>query len=219
MQTTTVNLRNRAWLLGLLLLANRAGLKPLPKRQIHSLLFLANCLAPIYGEAAIESRVIKYTHGPFYPDAQWDLDRMVAQGLIKITSIKYVELDEEWWMEADYAVTRRGEEVHQLALRAPLLGHSYRFLVELVNAFASLDQNAFDEAPLLDAIYRTPGKPNWAALVFEESSDNYSAITADKFSELLPAGSYLSPKERIDLYLRYLGRLALQSEQIAGRAP
>lgn len=210
----TVNLRNRAWLLGMLHLANRAGLKPLPKRQLHSLVFLANCLAPIYGEAAIESRVIKYRHGPFYPDAQWDLDRMLAQGLVQISHIRYEQLEGEWWMEANYHTTRRGDEIYRRSLNAPLLGQSYRFLVELINAFVSIDRGVLDEAPLHDALYSTPGKPNWAALVFEKSTDNVSAITADAFSDLLPSNAYLSPKERVDLYLRYLGRMALDRERL-----
>lgn len=213
---TTTSLRNRAWLISLIGLANRAGLNPITKRQIHSLVFLANCLAPIYGEAAIESRVIKYSHGPFYPDAQWDLDRMVAQGIIEIEDVKYSDTDGEWWMEADYRITKRGEEVNRHALEAPMLTRAHKFLVELVNAFVSLDRTALESAVLQDAIYRTPGKKMWAALVFEDKKDNYAVITAETFSSLLPVNTTLSPKERIDLYLRYLGHLVRKTAQKVG---
>lgn len=214
--TPSPNLRNRAWLLGLLTLANRAGLRPVPKSQLHSLVFLANSLAPIYEDTGVDSRVIRYEHGPFYPDAQWDLDRMAAQGLLRIEDIRYERIDTKWWLNAAYSVTDRGEEMYARCGELPLIQRSYRFLLELVNAFASLSRDSLDTAPLQDAIYRKPGQPNWAPLVFDDPQDNYAVLTAQTFDELVGPEIRLAPKERLDLYFDYLGRLASRSTTESG---
>lgn len=209
-----VNLRNRAWLLGLISLANQAGLRPLPKKQVHSLVFLANSLATIYDDEGVAFRVVKHAHGPFYPDAQWDLDRMVGQGLLIISDVDFSEDNGRWWMDANYEVTPRGETVFASCRELPLLQRSYVFLVELTNAFASLTLNAQDQAPFKDAIYSTPGRPNWAPLVFEEPQQNLTALTATAFDELVGPSIRLSPKERLQLYFGYLQRVAERQEKI-----
>lgn len=213
--TIDANLRNRAWLLGLVVLSNRAGLRPASKKHLHSLVFLANSLAAIYQDEGVESRVIKHRHGPFYPDAQWDLDRMIGQGLLAISNVKFTDEDGRWWMEAEYEVTARGEEIYEACRTLPLLERSYRFLLELANAFASLTRDAQNTAPLEDAIYSMPGQPNWSAIVFEKSEDNFSALTANAFDDIVGPGIRLSPKERLQLYFGYLQRVAELPQEAA----
>lgn len=197
-------LQRRAWLLSLVSFANRAGIDPLPKNQLHSLIFLANCLAPIYGAEAQDTRVIKHDFGPFYPDAQWDIDRMVAQGLITISGIKYRRIVSSWWMDADYKITSTGTQVQRTSATTPVLAKASGFIRELVGTFASMSADAADHAFQYDAIYETPGVPKWAALVFESVDENLSAITAEAFDQFLPNGQTFSPRERIELYLQYL---------------
>jgi len=201
------NLRNRAWLLGLLVLSDQAGLQNLAKTQVHSLIFLANSLSFIYDDSGIDLRVVKHEHGPFYPDAQWDLDRMVGQGLVNINSVRYWDEDGRWWLTADYRPTLAGKELFSKCRQLPVLAHSYRFLVELTTAFASLHRESMQTATLHDAIYSTPGKANWAPLVFEELEDNYSARTANAFNDMVGDGITLSPKERLNLYFAYLEQM------------
>lgn len=203
-----VNLRNRAWLLGLVVLANQAGLRPISKKQTHSLVFLANSLATVYADEGVETRVIKHVHGPFYPDAQWDLDRMVGQGLLTISDISFSDDDGKWWLDANYEASDMGERIYAQCRQEPLLGRSYRFLVELVNAFASLARDAQDTAPLFDAIYAAPGHPDWAPIVFETAESNFSAQTVASFDDLVGPDIRLSPKERLQLYFGYLGLMA-----------
>jgi hypothetical protein len=206
MATTEVNLRNRAWMLGLVVMAYWAGLRPLSKQNAHALVFLANSLAPIYDDTGIETRVIKHEHGPFYPDAQWDLDRMVGQGLLAISDVRFSQTGTRWWLDAAYLPTASGREAFARCRELPLLKRSTRFLIELTNAFASLSKDTRDRAALEDAIYAIPGRPNLSALVFENSEDNYSAMTANAFDELVGDEVYLSPKERLQLYFGYLGQ-------------
>ncbi len=204
------NLRNRAWLLGLLWHAKQAGVSPIEKGQVHALVFLANGLAPIYEDAGVDARVIKHPRGPFYPDAQWDLDRMVGQGLLHISQVRLTEDDvhQRWWFDARYAVTHRGAALFAECRKVPLLERSYRFLVELTAAFASLTQDARERAPLQDVIYSTPNRGERAALVFENLDDNYAALTADAFAEIAGPNLRLHPRERVHLYLAFLAETA-----------
>lgn len=205
---TEVNLRNRAWMLGLVVMAYWGGLRPLSKQNAHALVFLANSLAPIYDDTGIETRVIKHEHGPFYPDAQWDLDRMVGQGLLAISDVRLSQTGARWWMEAAYLPTTAGREAFARCRELPLLKRSTRFLIELTNAFASLNKDVRDRAALEDAIYAIPGRPNLTPLVFENAEDNYSAMTANAFDALVGDEVLLSPKERLQLYFGYLAQRA-----------
>ena len=88
--TARANLRTRVWLLILLDGAERAGLTPMSKERFHRLVYLANSLAPIYDLPPPDRKILKYKHGPFYPDVQWDLDRLAVQGLVEILKIKHI---------------------------------------------------------------------------------------------------------------------------------
>jgi hypothetical protein len=209
------NLRNRAWVLGLVVLANQAGLRPISKKQLHSLVFLANGLATIYSDEGVENRVVKHVHGPFYPDAQWDLDRMVGQGLLQISDIRFSDDDGHWWMDANFKASALGRKVYAQCRAEPMLARSYRFLVELVNAFASLTRDAQNTAPLFDAIYAAPGHPEWSPIVFEDAQDNFSAQTAASFDGMVGPDIRLAPKERLQLYFGYLGLMAEKKAGVA----
>jgi hypothetical protein len=201
-----VNLRNRAWLLGLVRVANWAGLRPVSSQHVHALVFLANSLAPIYQDEGVEARVVKQAQGPFYPDAQWDLDRMVGQELLTVSNERLLHTKDGWMLKACYEVTGRGIELVAQCRQSPILDRSYNFLLELAAAFASLSLDERNTAPLEDAIYSIPGRPNGTALVFENADDNYSVLTASAFDELVGAELTLTPKDRVHLYLRYLAR-------------
>lgn len=198
------SLRSRAWVLGLVVMANWSGLRPLSKSHVHALVFLANSLAPIYEDSGLEARVIKHEHGPFYPDAQWDLDRLVGQGLLHVSDVTLSDTGGRWWMDASYEASASGKAAFKECRSLPLLGRSYRFLLELTNAFASLQQDARSRAALVDVIYATPNRANRTALVFEEAEQNFSSLTAVAFDDLAGPDIVLTPKERLQLYFGYL---------------
>ena len=210
-----VNLRNRAWLLGLVRVANWAGLQPVKNQHVHALVFLANSLAPVYEDVGVETRVIKHTHGPFYPDAQWDLDRMVGQELLAVSRDVGPAPTDGWTQHVAYEVTRSGIELVQRCRESVLMERSYRFLLELAAAFATLTQDERNTAPLQDAIYSLPGRANGSGLVFENAEDNFSLLTASAFDELVGNELSLSPKDRVHLYLRYLAESTKAGEEQA----
>jgi hypothetical protein len=195
-------------------LAQRAGIDPVPKDHLHALVFLANCLSPLFDERGIETRVVKHQFGPFYPDAQWDVDRMVAQGLVAASNVHYVREDIVWWMRADYRVTPRGSAIYARSQELPLFQRTSHFMIELVGAFASIRAEYISPAIEHDAIYSTPAAPLWAPLVFDKAQQNFSAMTADSFQTLLPAGTTLSARERVELYIEYLKASAVNQRGV-----
>lgn len=214
MPVAEASLRSRAWVLGLVVMANWSGLRPLSKAHAHALVFLANSLAPIYEDTGLETRVIKHEHGPFYPDAQWDLDRLVGQGLLNISGVTLSDTEGRWWMDGAYEASDTGRAVFNECRSLPLLGRSYRFLLELTNAFASLQQNSRNRAALVDVIYSTPNRANRTALVFENAEENFSSMTAVAFDDLAGPDIVLSPKERLQLYFGYLEEHAKRSGEL-----
>lgn len=212
MPAAEASLRSRAWVLGLVVMANWSGLRPLSKSHAHALVFLANSLAPIYEDTGLEARVIKHEHGPFYPDAQWDLDRLVGQGLLQVSGVTLSDTGGRWWMDGSYEASANGKAAFNECRNLPLLRRSYRFLLELTNAFASLQQDARNRAALVDAIYATPNRANRTALVFEDAEENFSSRTAVAFDELVGPDIALTPKERLQLYFGYLEDNAKKTE-------
>lgn len=216
MPAAEASLRGRAWVLGLVVMANWSGLRPLSKAHAHALVFLANSLAPIYEDTGLEARVIKHEHGPFYPDAQWDLDRLVGQGLLNVSGVTLSNNGGRWWMDGAYEASANGRAAFTECRNLPLLRRSYSFLLELTNAFASLQRDARNRAALVDVIYATPNRANRTALVFEEAEQNYSSLTAVAFDELAGPDVVLTPKERLQLYFGYLEEHAkLSGEGVA----
>ena len=68
----------RVWLTYLLMAAHRTGLAPMSKKRLHRLVFLSNCLAPLFEATPASAQIVKYKRGPFYPVVQWELDRLAT---------------------------------------------------------------------------------------------------------------------------------------------
>jgi hypothetical protein len=101
----------RVWLVFLVDAAYRAGLNPLSKQRVHRLVFLSNCLAPLFQATPHTAQIVKYKHGPFYPLIQWELDRLATMGILTIDNLKYSHDAKGWWVNADYGVGKMMEPV------------------------------------------------------------------------------------------------------------
>src|SRR5258708_3989440 len=101
----TANLMRRVWLLLLPDGAERVGLIPISKLRLHRLAYLANALSPLYDLPVPDGQIVKYKRGPYYPDLQWDIDRLAVQGSIRIYVIRHARDKFGWWLDADYGLT------------------------------------------------------------------------------------------------------------------
>lgn len=206
-------LERRVWLLLLLDGAERAGITPLASVRLHRIAFLANCLSPVYDLAVADGKIMKYTRGPFYPVLQWDIDRMVAQGLVEAPSFGF-DIADEGWFAADYQLASSGVSA-AAAVGTISRFHDVRaYLREVASAFASMAEDSREPAAIVDATYGDPFQPNGSLIDFAEWQDrNFSQRTAVAFDALVQPGVRLGARDRLHLYFRYLSRMV---ERAAG---
>jgi hypothetical protein len=202
------DLGRRVWLLLLLDGAERAGVAPVPQTHLHRLVFLANALSPVYELPVEDGKVLKYRRGPFYPDIQWDLDRLAVSGLAQISDIQYIEDEFGWWFTARYGLRDPGIRLVKRVVGQSEMRAAHRFLCELMVCYGDLPQLAQLEAALVDATYSDPEQHIDDVIDFAEwRQRNYSVETTQLFAKSLPPRFELNERDRLHLYVRYLGRM------------
>jgi hypothetical protein len=196
--------RARTWVLLAIDACDRAGLVPISKIRFHRMIFLSNCLAEIFQASPPVKRVLKYKRGPFYPDVQWQLDRLTAMGLINISDLLIEKDDHGPWMEANYLIARSGIDVVEKIKTTPL-GHSTSaYIDELVFAFARLSERNVDQVALNELNYVAPGIAVGALISFEDAKSNIALRKTEEFERLAPEILVTRFREQIQLYLRYI---------------
>ena len=197
----------RVWLTFLVNAAYRAGLNPLSKRRVHRLVFLSNCLAPLFQATPNTAQIVKYKHGPFYPLIQWEIDRLATMGVLTIQNIKYTHDEHGWWVNADYGGGLMMESVISHSCRSAYGQRLDEYLTEVVAGFASLRGAALDEVALHDENYDRPGTTDDSFIDFSDQERNFSVQTAVAFRTVLPAELVPTQKEELFLYMRFLEAL------------
>src|SRR5579863_4077016 len=143
----------RSWVLLLLDAVTRNGLAPISKLRFHRLIYVTNCLSPVYGLRARDERIVKFRRGPFYPVLQWHLDRLVGQGLGRISNVRFFTDVHGPWMEAAYSLDRRAVSVVERLCSVEHLNALAGFLMEVTKAYAVRQDEALDDILLADLTY------------------------------------------------------------------
>jgi hypothetical protein len=100
-------------------------------------------------------------------------------------------------------------ELVREALRRPEMAAVHRFHCELLAAYSILSDEIQPQAALVDATYSAPDQNLEDVIDFAEWRDrNASVNTTGLFVRSLPSGVVLNERERLHLYMRYLGRMA-----------
>lgn len=188
--------------------AGRMGLSPISKRRIHHLVFIANALAELGMVQAIDERIVRFERGPYYPDAQWHLDRLVGQGLAAVQNIRYERHRDGRWLEADYSITTRGVQVTEQLRLLDEYRTIYRYGCEITRAFAELEDTWADEVVPTDLTYRDPLCSDETLIIFTQ--ENQSTSTARKFGSLVSVSELCTNFDQLALYLAYLEKVGLQ---------
>ncbi|HXA40287.1 MAG TPA: hypothetical protein VNW53_14910 [Phenylobacterium sp.] len=203
------SIRRRVRLVVLLKASLDAGIDPLPALRLHLIAYLANVLSPVWDMPSVDGTVLKRSGGPFYPDLQRDLDRLVGLGVARVEGLKHVEIDAEHYrLEGSYRLNPD--------LADPILGHletmpdeaaSAHFLRELVLALSALSDAEIDRVINEDATYADPHFSADNVIDFGEWLDvNYSAASAEKVGSLVETGAVVGASEKVHLYVRHLRR-------------
>ena len=148
------DLRSRAWVLLAMDAAVRHGLTPLSKLRFHRFVYLTNALSPVYLVRAADQQIVKFRRGQFYPDLQWHLDRLMAEGLLRIGNIRHFEDENGPWMEADYRLARRAIPVVVRIVMLEEMKALSDYLQEVAKAFGSQVEEALDDLVLADSHVR-----------------------------------------------------------------
>lgn len=201
-------LRRQMRLVMLLDAAEKAGLIPLKILRLHAFAYLSNVLAPVWDMPVLDGRVLKRRGGPYYPDLQKDLDRLVGQGVAVISGVGHVQDEaKRWRLEGAYRLNRMFAEpiLHALADFSEERQLS-TFILELGYALSALSDEELDRAFSEDATYSDPMVTVDNVIDFADWRErNYSANAADKFDVVIPGGN-ATPGEKLHLYVRHLQR-------------
>jgi hypothetical protein len=196
--------RARVWVLLAIDACDRAGLLPISKTRLHRMIFLSNCLAELYQTTPPAKRVLKYKRGPFYPDVQWQLDRLNAMGLLNVSNLLVAKDEHGPWMEADYSITEAGIDTTNIIRETPLGKSTGNYVDELVFAFGRLGERGLDDLAFSELNYAAPGVAVGALITFEDASSNLALMKTQDFERAAPEALTNRIREKLQLYLRYI---------------
>ncbi len=202
------SLKRQARVIELLESAEAAGLVPINILRLHAFAYLANVLAPTWDLDPLDGKILKRQGGPFYPQLQTDIDRLVGRGLVRVSQLGHVQ-DEmgRWRLDGSYELNRHlAASVLDYLANSSSEARVYRFVRELALAISALSETDFDLAMTEDATYSDPLVSPSNVIDFDEwRKVNYSASAAKYFHDA-GAGFTPTPGEQLHLYVRHLYR-------------
>lgn len=202
-------IRRRVRIVILLQASAEAGIEPLPTLRLHAIAYLANVLAPVWDMPSVDGAILKRSGGPFYPDLQRDLDRLVGLGVVRVADLRHVRLDDTHYrVEASYRLNpAMAAPILEFLETMPAEAAAAHFVRELVLALSALSDEEIDRAVTEDATYSNPRVGPDNVIDFGEWLEtNYSVAAAQKVGSLIPTGAVVGPSEKVHLYVRHLRR-------------
>lgn len=181
-----------------------AGLAPSSSRALHELAYLANVLAPVFDLPPLDATLLKRKSGPYYPELQQTIDRLVGCGLIEAQDLRYEldEIEQRYRIGASYLL-RRSEVRAALDRYRELYQVEALFLDELAAAYSALSDAEQGQVAVGDARYADVSVDVNNVIDFGEwtgAEKNFSRNAAMTFAP----GRHLPPAERLYLYLDHL---------------
>lgn len=181
-----------------------AGLAPSSTRALHELAYLANVLAPVFDLPPLDATLLKRKAGPYYPELQQTIDRLVGRGLVEAINLRY-ELDDvenRYRISASYRL-RRAAVGDALRRYRELYLVEAQFLDELAAAYSALSDAEQGHVATGDAQYADVSVDVNNVIDFGQwvsAEKNFSRNAAMTFAP----GQSLPPAERLHLYLDHL---------------
>ena len=202
-------IRRRVRILMLLDAADYALITPLQITRFHALAYLADVLSPLYDFAPLSGRIMKRRAGPYYPDLQWEVDRLIGLGLVTAESLTPVI--EESGAHNDALLSLEREQSRPILERVYTTREfriQQHFFRELAGALSNIDDGDLDATTRSDVTWMAAPKGNVIDYA-EWRARNYSALSAEKTkeiaAEILGTGAVkLLPSAQLSLYIRYM---------------
>lgn len=203
----------QARVLYLLTAAHKSGLAPIDANRLHQVAYLTNALSPVWGLEPLTAELLKLYGSPYDARLQRDVDLLVAEGLVRASSLAY-NLDDagNWKVFARYSIIEeRARSILAMVEHFPDERNAFLVVHEVCQAISALPPQDVDRALGFDAAYANPAiGPNNVLDLYDEDRGNKSSRSAGLFPS--PArGISLEASERAHLYVRHLHRLATRS--------
>jgi hypothetical protein len=194
--------------IGIMMAAESYGLTPLPARDLHSIGFLADALAPVWGVSVLDADILKRREGPTSPVIQRDVDRLVGLGLLIPSAVRHVEDSEGLWqLDARYVIEMaRAQPIIEAAQEFARFRRELAYLHEVVIAVSSLGHDSIVSASSQDATYsdKMVDIGGLVSIGRTGAAMNLSAQVALRFDELAPTDTAFTDAEKLHLYIRAL---------------
>lgn len=203
----------RIWLLMLLDAADYAVVTPIATSRLHTFAYLADVLSPVYELAPTTGSIRKRRAGPYYPELQWQLDRLVGMGLVEVFDLNPVVEQTRAYIDAAFALERdRCEVLLSIIGKEEQFANLKEFFQELAGALANVPDVELDATTSADATW-VSGSEGAVVDYAEWRARNYSSAGADRVGQLASeiwgrGTTSLSPAAKINLYVRYMKRAA-----------
>lgn len=203
----------RIRLLMLLDATDYAVIAPISTSRLHAFAYLADVLSPVYDLAPTAGSILKRRTGPYFPELQWELDRLVGMGLVDVFDLTPVVEQARAYIDAAFALKRdRCEMLLSLIGKEQQFTKLKEFFEELAGALADVPDVELDATTSADATWES-GLQGAVIDYAEWRARNYSRTAADRVgqmaSEIWGRGTTpLSPAAKINLYVRYMKRAA-----------
>jgi hypothetical protein len=202
------NWHHLAWALLMMDGIRRGGIEEVDSLRFHRLQFFSNSLAPIYGQRPPIELVMKLERGPFYPDAQDDIDTLAISGLVGIRDVKWHQKGDRVWKTASYALTAEGFEFAKRLTAESLWCEGVgAFLHDLALAYSDLGDAVLDSLALRDLTYAQDGVSIGDIIPFK-AEGNLSVRATGAMASMLPASFRPNRRNQLRIYLKYLEGLA-----------
>lgn len=197
------------WALLLLQAMKKSGLSPCDNRLFHRLIYFGNTLARLYDFQPPAEIVMRHPRGPFYPRAQFDLDRLCVLGLAKVSG--YHLAKREGFVErlGEYDISEAGfRRADMLRKQVRWATTASTFLFDLSIAFASMSGEFTADAESRDPTYMSRKSEPSPVINFQEMRRNLSLSTTYALESRFPKNLRPIPQHSLRLYVRYLEQLA-----------
>ena len=209
----SVQIRRRIRILMLLDAADYAVVSPIAIPRFHALAFLADVLSPIYRFVPLSGRILKRRARPYFPDLQWEVNRLIGLSLVVPHERSPVTAKTEPYANAALSLERqRSARLLELAYSESEFRAHRSFFRELSGALSNLEDEDLDAATQSDVTWGA-GSEGSVIDYAEWRPNNYSVMSTDRIEQfaaraLGDRGAQLSPGAKVNLYVQYLKRAA-----------
>lgn len=196
--------RLRGWVILTLEGAEVAGISPVPHRRFHQLLFYAAVLTPIYKVEQPLPLIIKSAEGPYYPEAQHELERLIVAGFaMNYGRHRYGPLGTYAFVDS-YMLTEEGQATAAMLAQSDWGTRARALTRALALGMATVPADQIDAVLLQDPLLRSREKDAGATVDVTEFPNNFSYRVAHWLADLDENDISPSRQEQISLYFRYL---------------